>query len=75
MVQQLEMDLARVQYHYGNECSSLIAGDCALVPGCTQCFLSWPVDDPQMFTSSDAKCRCKNWEHGSVKASRGISDH
>ena len=47
-----------VELVYGNSCSGLRDGLCD--SSCTECSFSYPVDDPLMWDSDWARCRCKD---------------
>ena len=57
------------QYTYGNACGGLTDGDCAQVSGCTSCNWSWPSNDPDQWSSSEANCRCMESSGGSNNSS------
>ena len=62
-------------YTYGNDCGTVTDQDCGLVPGCTQCAFSYPTNDPDMWSSSEARCRCRNPEQSAVEAAGGLSQY
>lgn len=35
---------------------------CLIDPDCQDCRWSWPPDDPLLWDSYDAKCRCSTWD-------------
>ena len=46
------------EYAYGNACGSLTDGQCG--SNCNSCLWSWPINDPQQWSSPDAACRCES---------------
>lgn len=43
---------------WGSTCSNFDSESCALTPNCDNCRWSWPIDDPLLWSSNDAECRC-----------------
>jgi len=52
-------DPSPAEYIFSDDsCDNITDQDCALVTNCSKCSWSYPVDDPNTWYSSNARCRC-----------------